>query len=190
MADSGKCYTCFIEAQSNAPLAAILMLHLRRLLLEFDLLGAPDLHVERGLWVLKRVMSGFKFGYADMALKLDIAAEKAAAGSRNLRRGHRQGRGRAIMQMDENFFRVRFGRLSPKERDYVRAMAGREPGPHRSVAVLLGVRVQALSSYRSWLTDNGMIYSPAHGDMVFSVPLFDRFLKRIVPGWAPPAVGH
>ena len=75
MADSGKCYTCFIEAQSNAPLAAILMLHLRRLLLEFDLLGAPDLHVERGLWVLKRVMSGFKFGYADMALKLDIAAE-------------------------------------------------------------------------------------------------------------------
>ena len=94
----------------------------------------------------------------------------------------------AVRQLDESFFRVRFGRLTPRERDYLRAMAELGPGPHRSIAIadLLGGRVQALSSYRARLIDKGMIYSPEYGDTAFSVPLFDRFLKRTMPDWAPP----
>jgi hypothetical protein len=330
MAETDDYHTCFIEAHDNAPLAGILIPHLRRLLLDFDRLGALNQHVKRGLGVLKSFMSGFKISYADMALELDIASEKGAADSGDLEAdmaelflalgraaaardsgvallideiqflnqrdlaalimalhrcaqyavpvvlvaaglpqvmamtgrsrsyaerlfefpevgslsqadsilalripAEKQGitwtdaaldkvwrdtngypyflqewgyhgwdvaigpvisaddidkaRAAAIMRLDESFFRVRFGRLTPKERDYVRAMAELGPGPHRSVAVaeLLSVRVQSLSSYRSRLIDKGMIYSPAHGETAFSVPLFDRFLKRIMPDWAP-----
>lgn len=94
----------------------------------------------------------------------------------------------AIKQLDENFFRIRFGRLTPGERNYLRAMAALGPGPHRSVAVaqLLGARVTALSTFRTRLIEKGMIYSPAHGDIAFSVPLFDRFLQRIMPEWIAP----
>jgi hypothetical protein len=30
-----------------------------------------------------------------------------------------------------------------------------------------------------------MIYSPAHGDTAFTVPLFDQFLIRVMPDWNP-----
>ena len=30
-----------------------------------------------------------------------------------------------------------------------------------------------------------MIYSPAHGDMAFTVPLFDEFMRRVMPKWKP-----
>ncbi len=334
MADTDGYHTCFIEAHDGARFAEIVIPHLRRLLLEFDRLGALNEQVKRGLRVLKSFMSGFKISYADMSLELGVGAETGSADSGNLEadlgdlllavgraaaarqtgvallidevqmlgqrdlsalimalhrcaqyavpvilvavglpqtmnmtgqtRSYaermfefpavgalnrtdtnqaltvptgRQGvswsdaalervwldtagypyflqewgyhswnvasgseitvedvdkaRAAAIMQLDENFFRVRFGRLTPKERDYVRAMAELGPGPHRSsaVAALMGVRVQALSSYRSRLIDKGMIYSPEHGDTAFSVPLFDRFMKRIMPDWAPGSVG-
>jgi hypothetical protein len=31
----------------------------------------------------------------------------------------------------------------------------------------------------------GMIYSPAHGDMAFTVPLFDEFMIRTIPEFKP-----
>ena len=40
---------------------------------------------------------------------------------------------------------------------------------------------------RSGLIRKGMIYSPAHGDTAFTVPMFDAFLKRSMPEWKPPA---
>ncbi len=93
-----------------------------------------------------------------------------------------------IEELDRGFFRVRFDRLTPRERDYVRAMASLGPGPHRSgdVADCLGVRVQSLGPLRSSLIGKGMIYSPAHGDTAFTVPMFDAFLHRTVPDWTPP----
>ena len=85
--------------------------------------------------------------------------------------------------LDRDFFRVRFDRLTPKERVYLRAMAELGPGPHRSgdIAAELGVRVQSVAPRRSALIAKGMIYSPAHGDTAFTVPLFDDFLRRTIP---------
>ncbi|MXZ99283.1 MAG: AAA family ATPase [Acidimicrobiaceae bacterium] len=85
--------------------------------------------------------------------------------------------------LDRDFFRVRFDRLTPKERVYLRAMAELGPGPHRSgdIATELGVRVQSVAPRRSALIAKGMIYSPAHGDTAFTVPLFDDFLRRTLP---------
>lgn len=58
------------------------------------------------------------------------------------------------------------------------------PGPHRSgdIADRLGRRVQALGPIRNSLIAKGMIWNPNHGDTAFTVPLFDEFMKRIMPG--------
>jgi len=90
----------------------------------------------------------------------------------------------AIAALDESFFRVRFDRLTPSEKTYLRAMAELGPGPHRSgdIANLLGKEVSALGPRRAQLINKGMIFSPSHGDTAFTVPLFDAFMKRIMPG--------
>ena len=91
----------------------------------------------------------------------------------------------AIHELDTTFFRVRFERTTPFERRYLRAMAELGPGPHRSgeVAHALGRRVQSVAPTRSNLIRKGMIHSPAHGDTAFTVPLFDQYLKRVMPEW-------
>jgi hypothetical protein len=94
-------------------------------------------------------------------------------------------RPRVISQLDENFFLVRFDRLTPAEKRYLRAMAELGPGPHRSgdIADHLRVRVESVAPRRANLINKGMIYSPAHGDTAFTVPLFDRYLRRAMPEW-------
>lgn len=86
--------------------------------------------------------------------------------------------------LDENFFLVRMDRLTPAEKKYLRAMAGLGAGPHRSgdIAAELNVKVESVAPRRSGLIQKGMIYSPAHGDTAFTVPLFDEFLRRALPG--------
>ncbi len=88
-----------------------------------------------------------------------------------------------IDQLDRNFFLVRFDRLTPKEKEYLRAMAELGPGPHRSgdIATQLNVRVESVAPRRSGLILKGMVYSPAHGDTAFTVPLFDEYLLRVMP---------
>lgn len=90
----------------------------------------------------------------------------------------------AIAALDESFFRVRFDRLTPTEKRYLRAMAALGSGPHRSgdVAEMLGRKVTSLGPIRNQLISKGMIWSPSHGDTAFTVPLFDQFMRRIMPG--------
>lgn len=321
----------FIEAHEHKSLPELLVPPLRRLLLEFDRLGALSEQVKRGLRVLKSFMSAVKFRYADAELALDINSERGAADSGDIEadmpelfaslgkaaaaRGvpvvlivdeiqylgekdmsalimslHRvaqenlpvvlvaaglpqvvglSGRSKsyaerlfdfpsvdaldeedaaraltapaaaegvayepavlhdiivttlgypyflqeagyhvwnaaehspitqadlrralplALQRLDESFFRVRFDRLTPREKDYLRAMAQLGAGPHRSgdIAEILGVGVRTAGPLRAGLISKGMIYSPAHGDTAFTVPLFDAFLRRIMPEWSPP----
>ncbi|MCY3562278.1 MAG: AAA family ATPase [bacterium] len=88
-----------------------------------------------------------------------------------------------ITALDDNFFRMRMDRLTPMERKYLRAMAELGSGSHRSgdIAAELGVRTESVAPRRSELISKGMIYSPAHGDTAFTVPLFDDFLRRSIP---------
>jgi len=95
-----------------------------------------------------------------------------------------RGSAAAVAALDESFFRVRFDRLTPTEKRYLRAMAEIGPGPHRSgdVAQKLGRRVTSLGPTRNQLIAKGMIWSPNHGDTAFTVPLFDEFMRRTMPG--------
>lgn len=90
----------------------------------------------------------------------------------------------AVAALDESFFRVRFDRLTPKEKKYLRAMAELGAGPHRSgdIAACFSADVSSLAPTRSSLIAKGMVWSPNHGDTAFTVPMFDEFMRRIISG--------
>jgi hypothetical protein len=89
----------------------------------------------------------------------------------------------AIRRLDQSFFRVRFDRLTPKEKDYLRTLAGMGPAPHRSgeIAARLGVKIQSVAPVRDALIRKGMIFSPVYGETAFTVPFFDEFMHRVMP---------
>lgn len=88
-----------------------------------------------------------------------------------------------IPRLDKNFFRVRFDRLTPREKNFLRTMAELGPDAHRmgDIADILNIKASSLSPVRANLIKKGMIYSPAYGDIAFTVPLFDEFLIRAIP---------
>lgn len=90
---------------------------------------------------------------------------------------------RAVAELDESFFHVRFDTLTPLQKTYLRAMAHLGPGPHRSgdVAQVLARDPAALAPTRNALITRGMIWSPTHGDAAFTVPMFDEFMRRAIP---------
>lgn len=92
-----------------------------------------------------------------------------------------------IQRLDQNFFRVRYDRLTPSEKRFLRAMASLGSGPQRTsdIADVLEVKLASIGPVRAKLIKKGMIYSPAHGDMAFTVPLFDEFMRRAIPEFLP-----
>ena len=89
-----------------------------------------------------------------------------------------------IAALDASFFLVRFDRLTPAEKRYLRAMSELGTGPYRSgeIARELGTLVTSVAPLRGQLINKGMIWSPSHGDTAFTVPMFDEFMRRIIPG--------
>jgi hypothetical protein len=89
----------------------------------------------------------------------------------------------AIAELDRSFFRVRYDRLTPGEKRFLRAIAEVGAGPVRTgdVSELLKVKVTSIGPVRAALIKKGMIYSPSFGDMAFTVPMFDQFMKRTMP---------
>jgi len=92
-----------------------------------------------------------------------------------------------IQRLDEGFFRVRYDRLTPSEKNFLRAMAELGSGSQRTgdIAETLGVKITSLGPVRAKLIKKGMIYSPAHGEMAFTVPLFNEFMLRAIPVFEP-----
>lgn len=88
--------------------------------------------------------------------------------------------------LDRSFFRVRYDRCRPAEQGYMRALAELGPGIRRSsdLAYLLGKKVDAIVPTRASLIKKGMIYAPSVGEVCFTVPMFDAFMKRAIPDFA------
>ncbi|MFV0645316.1 MAG: ATP-binding protein [Sphingomonadaceae bacterium] len=89
----------------------------------------------------------------------------------------------AIAALDASFFRVRFDRLTPSEKRYLRGMAALGEGPYASsdVADYLGKKPNSFGPVRASLIAKGMIYTPGYGETDFTVPLFDAFMRRAIP---------
>lgn len=87
---------------------------------------------------------------------------------------------RALKRLDESFFKVRMDRLTNAEVEYVRAMAELGRGPYKSsdVAECLGKDPSSLGPRRASIIRKGMIYSPTYGEIDFTVPMFDDFVRR------------
>ena len=94
----------------------------------------------------------------------------------------------ALKRLDEGFFKVRFDRLTPKEGEYVLAMAKLGKGPYKSseVADMLGEKSRTIGPCRSRIINKGMIYSPSYGYIDFTVPMFDDYLKRTFSEYFEP----
>lgn len=88
-----------------------------------------------------------------------------------------------VTHLDANFFRVRFDRLTVLQQKYLRAMAELGPGPHKTgdIATALGVDAASVATVRQQLINKGMVWSQRHGETAFTVPMFDKFMKRQIP---------
>lgn len=86
----------------------------------------------------------------------------------------------SIRKLDASFFRVRFDRTTPAEREYMRRLAELGEGAQRSadVATAMGRSATSLGPVRDSLIKKGMIFSPEYGQIAFTVPLFDEFMRR------------
>ena len=144
---------------------------------------ARDLGVEFTDEALERILQETR-GYPYFVQEWGKHAWDAAETSPVTRADMEQASVTAVAALDESFFRVRFDRLTPAQKVYLRAMAELGPGPHRSgdIAQVLRRDVTSLGPTRSQLIAKGMIWSPHHGDTAFTVPLFDEFMHRIMPG--------
>lgn len=140
---------------------------------------------DRALADLIRKTEGYPYFLQEWGSHAWNAAPASPITAAHVRRASDQ----ALAALDNGFFRVRLDRLTPRERNYVRAMAELGTGPHRSgdIANALRMSVTTAGSLRNGLIRKGMIYSPAHGDTAFTVPMFDAFLRRTMPGWVPPS---
>lgn len=89
----------------------------------------------------------------------------------------------SLRKLDASFFRVCFDRLTPGEREYMRALASLGPDPQRSseVAAVMQRKAQSVAPTRDSLIKKGMLYAPEHGLIAFTVPLFDEFMLREMP---------
>jgi hypothetical protein len=92
----------------------------------------------------------------------------------------------ALAEIDEGFFQVRTGKVTAPERAYLRAMAELGPGVVRSaeVAALLRKKTTQVAPVRDTLLKKALCFSPRFNELAFTVPMFDQFMKRWIPG--PP----
>ena len=86
----------------------------------------------------------------------------------------------AVRELDKGFFGVRWGRATFAERDYLAAMASLGPDPHRSGDVVesMGMTHRQVGVRRSSLIREGLCHTPRHGEIAFTVPMFDQFVRR------------
>jgi len=93
-------------------------------------------------------------------------------------------------KLDGSFFRVRLDRATPLQTAYMRAMAelGPEPQKAADVARVMDRESTQLGPTRAELIDMGLLYTPAHGYAAFTVPDFDRYMRRAVPELQVPPV--
>ena len=84
-------------------------------------------------------------------------------------------------ELDKSFFKVRFDKCTPKEKEFMFAMAdcGELPCTVANVAHILNKELKSISPIRARLINKGLIYATRHGEIDFTVPKFDEFLKRM-----------
>lgn len=94
-------------------------------------------------------------------------------------------------KLDESFFRVRAERTTELELQYLRAMAELGPGEKTAgeVAAVMNRTSEQLGPTRARLIEKGLLYTTGHGRGNFTVPQFDRYMRRNYQLAPPPLRG-
>lgn len=84
------------------------------------------------------------------------------------------------IRLDEGFFSVRYDRCTPRQKEFLiaRVRCGELPCTLANVAHYMGRDVSSIGPLRAQLISRGLIYSAARGEVDFTVPQFDRYLRR------------
>ncbi len=87
---------------------------------------------------------------------------------------------KAVEALDRSFFKVRMDRATTAEKNFMKAMASLGKGPYKSsdVAAKLGKQVSSIGPVRATLISKGFVYSPQHGEVEFTVPLYNEYIER------------
>jgi AAA ATPase domain len=89
----------------------------------------------------------------------------------------------AVNDLDSGFFRARIDKTTDTEREYLRAMVALGgSGPYKSgdVSRQLGKTTGQTGMVRDSLIKRGLCFAPRHGELAFTVPMFDQFVRRAV----------
>ena len=87
-------------------------------------------------------------------------------------------------RLDNGFFRVRFNRCTPRQQEFLVAMVqcGELPCTMANIAANMGISpTNRISTFRAQLIAKGLIYATGYGEVDFTVPKFDEFIKRTLP---------
>lgn len=127
------------------------------------------------------IIAGEAGGYPYFLQEYGRAAWDAAAGPDRITRSDvlvAVTEGRAAL--DAGFFRSRWDHATPAQRVYLTAMThdGDEPSASGDVAQRLGRPVGALGPTRASLIAKGLLYSPEHGQIAYTVPGMADFVRR------------
>jgi hypothetical protein len=85
-------------------------------------------------------------------------------------------------QIEREIFRPRFNLGTPKERDYMLAMASLGDGPQEVLKIAKAAGYSKTSQttvFRENLLEKHLIYSPDRGLLDFTIPHFARYLRSI-----------
>ncbi len=93
-------------------------------------------------------------------------------------------------KLDSSFFRVRLDRATELQRVYLRVMAELGPQAQKAgdVAEAMGRTSSQIAPTRAELINMGLLYTPEHGYAAFTVPQFDRYMKRAMLTFTVPPV--
>lgn len=86
-----------------------------------------------------------------------------------------------LEELDRGFFKVRYDRCTKREQEFLYAMVqcGSLPCTIANVAHFMNTSAKKIATFRATLIDKGLIYATGHGEIDFTVPQFDEYLKRI-----------
>jgi AAA ATPase-like protein len=138
--------------------------------------AVADFEVERSaLVMLLAACEGYPYFIQLFGHALWQVADGPHIGSEEMEAALSLGRN----ELETDLYVGRWKRASGRSRDYMAAMAALGDGPVSSGAVAeeFGGH-RAAATIRDGLIDDGLIYSPARGEVAFTVPGFADFIRR------------
>lgn len=155
----------------------------RQALIEPARAEGVEIDEDAGDWIVD-----YTEGYPYFIQEYGRAAWNTADGDRITLTDARNAQELVETELDESFFRTRVQRSTTEELRYMRAMAELGPSAQKAsdVADVLGKASEQVAPLRARLINKGLLFTPRYGYAKFTVPQFDRFLRRFMSLDAAP----